>query len=963
MRLGLRILPLLMALTPGLIQAASPAKPKAKTDNILPLKVTEKTLPNGLKVIVVPTGFPNLVSLQIPVLTGSRNEVEEGKTGFAHFFEHMMFRGTKNTPPEVYQGHLTRMGARQNAYTTNDFTNYHTTFSKDDLELMMKIEADRFQNLEYPESAFKTEARAVLGEYNKNSANPMSKLYEATKDKAFTTHTYKHTTMGFIKDIEDMPNQYAYSKVFFDRWYRPENTAIIVAGDVEPAQVMKLVEKYWSSWKPGSFKANIPKEPPAQGPVYVHVPWSSPTPPMVSVAFHGPAFSVKDKDYAALDLFFDLAFGETSDIYKQLVIDEQKVTRLGAMASSSQDPDLFAVNAMVKDVKDVPYVRDAIMKVFAKSLSEPISADRLNEVRSNIRYSFARRLDNTESIASTLATFVRYERKYETLNQYFNFSATITPADVQKAAQKYFTDKNLVVSTLSQEALPETTAKLPALASFQPARAQKVNIPVIAQKNQIPLLNIKLQFKVGSAQDPAGKEGLAYLAASMISDAGSQPYRYDELQKALFPMAAGFGSLADKEVTTFTISTHKDHAQKVIGLLTPSLLAPGFRDEDFQRLKSVQLNNLKNSLRNNNEEELGKERLQEWVFAGTPYGHPVIGTVKGLESITLDDVKNFVKKAYTRSNVTIGVNGDISNETLAMLQNELSQLPEGPALAPAKNIAGAKPKGLEVNIIEKGTRATAISFGAPIEVTRSHPDFAALWLARSWLGEHRSSMSHLYERIREVRGMNYGDYAYIEAFPGGMYSFFPSPNIVRQAQLFEVWIRPVQPENAHHALRIALYELDKLIKNGLSQDDFEKTREYIMKNVFVMTATQDQQIGYALDSAWYGTPEYTSYMRDRLSKLTLDDVNKAIRKHFSAQNLRIVMITQDAQGLKKRLASDAVSTVKYDGEKPQELLDEDKLIGSMKLNIPESAISITKVDDVFKDAAPLKVTASSDSRQ
>jgi zinc protease len=173
----------------------------------------------------------------------------------------------------------------------------------------------------------------------------------------------------------------------------------------------------------------------------------------------------------------------------------------------------------------------------------------------------------------------------------------------------------------------------------------------------------------------------------------------------------------------------------------------------------------------------------------------------------------------------------------------------------------------------------------------------------------------------------------------------------------------VQPENAHHALRIALYELDKLVKNGLSQEDFEKTREYIMKNVFVMTATQDQQIGYALDSAWYGTPEYTSYMRERLSKLTRDDVNKAIRKHFSAQNLRIVMITQDAQGLKKRLASDAVSTVKYDGEKPQELLDEDKLIGSMKLNIPESAISITKVDDVFKDAAPLKVTASSDSRQ
>src|SRR6266496_621876 len=106
----------------------------ASSGNILPFKAAEKSLPNGLKVIVVPTGFPNIVSLQIPVQTGSRNEVEPGKSGFAHFFEHMMFRGTKAYPPEKYQDILTRSGARQNAYTTDDFTNYHTTFPKEDLE-------------------------------------------------------------------------------------------------------------------------------------------------------------------------------------------------------------------------------------------------------------------------------------------------------------------------------------------------------------------------------------------------------------------------------------------------------------------------------------------------------------------------------------------------------------------------------------------------------------------------------------------------------------------------------------------------------------------------------------------------------------------------------------------------------------------------------------------------------------
>src|SRR5690606_21018430 len=119
-----------------------------------------------------------------------------------------------------------------------DYTNYYTTFAKDDLEKMLEIEADRFQNLSYPEAAFRTEARAVLGEYNKNSANPVSKLFEAQRDAAFKVHTYKHTTMGFLKDIEDMPNQFEYSKAFFDRWYRPEYTTLIIAGDVKAAEVL-----------------------------------------------------------------------------------------------------------------------------------------------------------------------------------------------------------------------------------------------------------------------------------------------------------------------------------------------------------------------------------------------------------------------------------------------------------------------------------------------------------------------------------------------------------------------------------------------------------------------------------------------------------------------------------------------------------------------------------------------------
>lgn len=941
-----KLIPMTLLALPAFAMSAPVAAP-AKAD-LLPFTATEKTLPNGLKIIVVPTGFPNLVSLQIPVQTGSRNEIEPGKSGFAHFFEHMMFRGTKAYPPEKYQDVITKSGARQNAYTSDDLTNYHTTFAKEDLETILKVEADRFQHLDYPEDAFKTESRAVLGEYNKNSANPVSKLLEVQRDAAYTTHTYKHTTMGFIKDIEDMPNQYAYSKVFFDRWYRPERTTVIIAGDVDPQKAIALVEKYWSSWKKGTYKSVVPAEPAPKGAIYKHVPWPTPTLPFVTVAFRSPAFSDKVKDQAALSTLLSLSFGRTSPLYKRLMQDEQKVDQLFDFSPPRVDPTLATIGARVKKAEDAVYVRDLIMKTIAGLRDTPVTEKALADIKSAQKFGLIRSLDNTEQIAGTLASYVHFNRSYGTLNQYFRLFDSLTPADLQAAARKYLTDDAMVVTTLSNQPLPEAIATLPKLASFT-APAGDAKFDVLVQKSKLPQIRFKLLFAAGSAHDPAGKEGLATLTAMMVGSAGSSERKIDEVTKALFPMAGSFSEQVDKEMTTFTGSIHKDNWDKYMEVSMPQILSPGFREEDFRRLKDSLKNALTVDLKDNNEEELGKERLQTNVFAGTPYGHPVLGTAKGIESITLADVKDFYKKAYTQGAVRVGISGDVTDAMTASLKQALAKLPAGAGLPATTVPVGKMPKGLEVEIIEKNTRATAISFGLPLTVTRSHPDFPALWMAKTFLGEHRASNAYLYQRIRELRGMNYGDYAYIEAFPRGMFQFFPSPNLGRKAQLFEVWIRPVAPENAHMALRIALTELEKVIQNGLTQEQFEITRGYLMKNVFVMTATQDQFLGYALDSQWYGTPEFTKMMRDGLSKLTVADLNVAMKKHLSAQNLSVVVITKDAAGLKDKLVSDAFSPIKYDAAKPKAVMDEDQVIGARKLNIKAEAVKITPAVQVFAE--------------
>ena len=406
-------------------------------------------LPNGLRLVTVPTDYPNLVSLYIVVAAGSRNEVEAGKSGFAHFFEHMMFRGSENYTPEQRENIFKRAGAETNAYTSDDRTVYHATFSKEDLEEIMKVEADRFQRLKYTPEQFKTEAKAVKGEYDKNSANPFSKINEVMRETAFKRHTYAHTTMGYLKDIDDMPNQYEYSKQFFSRFYRPEYSTIVIVGDITQARALDLTKKYWGTWQRGTYKADIPEEPAQSESRTAHIPWDAPTLPHLAVAFHGPRFSDSSKDVAALDLFQSVAFGENSELYQQLVLKEQKVDVLAADFGHQADPELFTIYARVKDPAQVGAVRDAILKTFERYKTELIDQPKLDATRSRMRYGFAMAMNSNSAIAGAVAPYIALERTPETLNRLFDTYQTVTPADIRDAAKKYFREESRTVVTLA----------------------------------------------------------------------------------------------------------------------------------------------------------------------------------------------------------------------------------------------------------------------------------------------------------------------------------------------------------------------------------------------------------------------------------------------------------------------------------------------------------------------------------
>jgi zinc protease len=422
-----------------------------KQSSIFPYKYTIDDLDNGLRLITIPTDYPNLVALYIVVAAGSRNEIEPGKSGYAHLFEHMMFRGSENYTPAERDAILKRAGAESNAYTWDDLTVYHEVFSKSDLETVVKLEADRFQRLKYSEDVYRTETRAVLGEYNKNSADPTEKLFEVLRATAYKEHTYSHTTMGFIKDIEDMPNQYGYSWDFYKRYYRPEYTTILLVGDVTRDQSLSLVKRYFGEWKRGDYVPKIPTEPEQTAPQTAHIDWPSSTLPHIYVAFRGPAYSDVNKDKAALDLLSLIAFGENSDLYQRLVLKEQKVDILNVSFYNRIDPELFAILARIKDQKDMDYVKDQILATFKRYTTETIPTAELEATKSRVRYAFALSMNSSNAIAATLAPYIALRRTPETVEKLFTLYGQVTADDIKNAASKYFVDKNRTIVTLSEK--------------------------------------------------------------------------------------------------------------------------------------------------------------------------------------------------------------------------------------------------------------------------------------------------------------------------------------------------------------------------------------------------------------------------------------------------------------------------------------------------------------------------------
>jgi zinc protease len=497
------------------------------------------------------------------------------------------------------------------------------------------------------------------------------------------------------------------------------------------------------------------------------------------------------------------------------------------------------------------------------------------------------------------------------------------------------------------------------------------NIVTLASPS--PLYEVQIMVRAGSAQDPAGKEGTAYLVGRMLLEGGFGDPKNPVTKEKLAEITRPWGEAAypqvrvDKETTVFSMTVPRDvFPQFVARVLKPMLTEPLFLEAELERLRKEALVGIRSNLRFEQQELLGLTALDGWVLsemetAGLNLAHPPQGTVQGLTAVRRDDLLNFYRGSYLPKSIYIATT--VPSERIQELtsavpkQSEVVLAGGGPLPEPTK--------GHRLLIItQPNAIATGLHLGFPIPVRRGDPDYWPLFVANVSLGTHRDDFGRLYREIREERGYNYGDYSYIEYYAARPFALFPPPATPRDQQYFSIWIRPVSHQYAHFILKAMTWELDNFIRNGMTPEQVDAAKQKARILYLNYADSRARQLGYRLDDMFYGMKDH-GYLQDMLANIdqvTAQQVNAAIKKYLQVANLKYVIVTNEsgAQKLAEDIAGDTnvVSKTReeYHISEPvppekQKMLDQDEEWKAYKLNIPRENITIVKAEQMFETGA------------
>lgn len=899
----------------AMVEAAT-ADPRATADAqsgpvvVPPLGFQERTLANGLRVFTARDMSTSNVTVQVWYKVGSKDDPQD-RSGFAHLFEHLMFKATENFPDETFDRLTEDVGGNNNAFTSDDVTAYHETIPANHLERLIFAEADRLGSLVVNESVFESERDVVKEEYRQGVlASPYGRLFSLfVPATVYQEHPYRRSTIGSIENLDAATIEDV--RRFHATYYRPDNAYLIVSGNFDQAQLDGWIDRYFAPLTNPDrpLPANDVREPEPTGPR--EATFHAPNVPLPAVVLAWPTVRYDHPDRAALTVLDGiLSTGESSRLYRSLVYDQQLTSQTSSSLDASQQAGALTAYAIMAEGKTPEEGLSALRAEAARLRDTPVTAAELAEARNELVASALRQRETVEDRANVLGWSLINTGDAAAADREIADLQAVTAADIQRVARRYLTDqRSIAIRYLNADeanpvtvqavdvTAPVTVADLapvgrifellpedqrqpmpqpgtavepatPAIQTFTMANGLEV---FVARKPGLPLVAARLSLPAGSAHDPSGKAGLATMTAALLTQ-GADGRSAPEIAAQIEQLGADIGANPGADFTTVYANAPADVFPQAMEILADLALRPDFAVEELERQRDQALDGLRIQL--SSPGPVGAASVARVIYGDAPYGAPGGGTLNSLPTLTREDVAAFHAGRYSPAGAKLVFSGDITVDQARALAEEAFGDWRAATAAPevvARAGAAAPPR---VVVIDQPGAGQAAVFVARRSIARDDADYFPLTLGNTLLGG--SFTSRLNQEIRIKRGLSYGTRS-------GLGVRLDTGTFTASAQ--------TRNDAAVEVAGLILAELTRLATTRPTESEMT-TRQAILTGAFGSSLETVDGLGSLVAGlALYDLPmsELAAYA-GRVRAISAEQVQAAFAEHLPATDASLVIV-------------------------------------------------------------------------
>jgi zinc protease len=904
----------LPAAAPAFAQTPAAAAPAGV--QVPPLGFHKRVLANGMEVYSAPDASTSNVTVQVWYRVGSKDD-PAGRSGFAHLFEHLMFKSTRNLPTETFDRLTEDVGGMNNAFTADDVTAYYEVVPANHLQRLLFAEADRMGSLVVDEPTFVSERDVVKEEYRQRIlASPYGRLFGLfTPETIYQDHPYRRPGIGSIEEL----NASTLDDVrrFHATYYRPDNAMLIVAGNFDQAQLDAWVDQYFAPLQRPStpLPANDVREPEPTGPRQAT--FHAPNVPLPAAVLAWNTVAYRDADRPALTVLDGiLSTGESSRLYRSLVYEQQIAAQTSSTPDFAQQAGYLSAYAIMADGQTADQGVAALEAEIARFRDTPVTAAELTEAKNELVANALRGRETVEDRATTLGMALIMTGDPAAADREIAELQAVTAADIQRVARRYLTperqitirylnaddanpasvqkmdvDAPVTVAVLAPagpevtlapeaertplpQAGPEVAPTTPTVADFRLDNGLRV---LVAPTNGLPLVSARLSFNAGSANDPAGKPGVASMTAGLLSQ-GTASRSAPEIATAIEQLGASVGAGSGPDFSNAYANAPKNVFPQALTLMADMVRNPAFAAEELERQQAQTLDGLRVSL--SQPGSVASQSVGRVIYGDAPYAAPGGGTLTSVPAITREDVAAFHAARYRPSQATLVFSGDISTaDARALAQQAFGDWRDPAGAAPAPVAKAGQTLAPRIVVIDQPGAGQAAVVAAIRGVTRADADYFPLTLGNTLLGGGFSS--RLNQEIRIKRGLSYGAGSSLGArADAGVFT--------AQAQ--------TRNDAAAQVAELLLEEIGRMGTAAASNDELASRRAVMIGGFGNSLETVDGLGGQVANLALYDLPmsDLAAYA-GRVRAVTPEQIQAAFAEHLPTNRASLVIVGDAAQ--------------------------------------------------------------------